>query len=71
MPGPDYINSIRNYPRVYSGINEQSADAAQQFLNTIIDTSKCSLTRLESTTATELAKVLENSLQSSKYSICN
>ena len=61
MPGPQYIDSIRNYPRVYSGINEQSAIAAGNFLNSIIDTSKCKLTRLKSTTATEMAKVLENS----------
>lgn len=65
MPGPDYINSIRNYPRVYSGINEKSAIAAESFLKTIIDTSICELTRLESTTATEMAKVLENSYRAS------
>ena len=65
MPGPDYINSIRNYPRVYSGINEKSANAAESFLKTIIDTSICELTRLESTTATEMAKVLENSYRAS------
>jgi nucleotide sugar dehydrogenase len=61
MPGPDYIDSIQNYPRVYSGIDEQSADAAEKFLQTIINTSTCKLTRLNSTTASEMAKVLENS----------
>lgn len=61
MPGPDYINSIREFPRVYAGINEISADAIEEFLKTIIDTSKCQLTRLEHTNATEMAKVLENS----------
>ena len=61
MPGPDYIDSIQNYPRVYSGIDEKSADAAECFLKTIIDTSQCTLTRLSNTTATEMAKVLENS----------
>ena len=61
MPGPEYINSIREFPRVYSGINDSSADAAEVFLSTIIDTEKCALTRLENTTATEMAKVLENS----------
>jgi len=34
---------------------------AESFLKTIIDTSKCKLTRLNSTTATEMAKVMENS----------
>lgn len=61
MPGPNYIDSIREYPRVYAGINENSADAVEEFLKTIIDVSKCELTRLEHTNATEMAKVLENS----------
>ena len=61
MPGPQYIDSIREFPRVYAGINEISADAVEEFLKTIIDISKCKLTRLEHTNATEMAKVLENS----------
>lgn len=61
MPGPEYINSIREFPRVYSGSNNISADAVEAFLKTIIDTSICNLTRLEHTNATEMAKVLENS----------
>ena len=61
MPGPDYINSIREFPRVYAGVNQISADAIETFLKTIIDISKCKLTRLEHTNATEMAKVLENS----------
>ena len=61
MPGPEYIDSIREYPRVYSGSNTISADAVEVFLRTIIDTSICELTRLEHTNATEMAKVLENS----------
>ena len=61
MPGPDYINSIREYPRVYSGINKRSADAVEEFLKSIINTSNCDLTRLDHTNATEMAKVLENS----------
>lgn len=61
MPGPQYIDSIREFPRVYSGVNESSANAVEKFLKTIIDVSKCDLTRLEHTNATEIAKVLENS----------
>ena len=61
MPGPEYIDSIQNYPRVYSGIDDKSADSAESFLKTVIDTTKCTLTRLSNTTATEMAKVLENS----------
>ena len=31
MPGPEYIDSIREFPRVYSGCNENSADAIEFF----------------------------------------
>ena len=61
MPGPEYIDSIREFPRVYAGVDNTSADAILDFLNTIIDTDKCDLTRLEHTNASEIAKVLENS----------
>ena len=61
MPGPQYIDSIREFPRVYAGVNESSANTVEEFLKTIIDISKCDLTRLEHTNATEMAKVLENS----------
>ena len=61
MPGPDYIDSIQNFYRVYSGINEYSANEAEKFLKTIISTKKYPLTRLGNTNATEMAKVLENS----------
>tara|TARA_B100002019_G_scaffold259207_1_gene244431 strand:- start:12969 stop:14459 length:1491 start_codon:yes stop_codon:yes gene_type:complete len=61
MPGPQYIDSIKFFPRVYSGINEESAKRTKDFLKTIIDTNQCDLTQLEHTNATEMAKVLENS----------
>ncbi len=61
MPGRDYLNSITNYWRVYSGINTISADKCKNFLNKIINTKKFPLSRLESTTASEISKVLENS----------
>ena len=61
MPGPNYIDSIQNFYRVYSGINEKSADSVESFLKTIISTKEYPLTRLGNTNATEMAKVLENS----------
>ncbi|MFT4797177.1 MAG: nucleotide sugar dehydrogenase [Candidatus Azotimanducaceae bacterium] len=60
-PGPNYIDSVRSFFRVYSGIDDRSADAVETFLRTVIRTDEYPLTRLESTTATEMAKVLENS----------
>ena len=64
MPGPNYIDSIINFYRVYSGIDEASADETEKFLKTIISTHKYPLTRLMNTNATEMAKVLENSYRS-------
>ena len=61
MPGPEYINSIRNFYRVYSGVDENSSNETQKFLKTIISTDEYPLTRLVNTNATEMAKVLENS----------
>jgi len=61
MPGPNYIDSIENFYRVYSANDQKSADDAEAFFKTIINTSKYPLTRLSSTNATEIAKVLENS----------
>jgi nucleotide sugar dehydrogenase len=61
MPGPHYIDSIQSFYRVYSGIDEASANAVEAFLKTIIRTDEYPLTRLGNTNATETAKVLENS----------
>ena len=61
MPGPNYIDSIQNFPRVFSGINDISIRATRKFLETIINTEDYPLTLLNGTNATEMAKVLENS----------
>jgi len=61
MPGKNYVDSIRNYFRVFSGVDEASAQATEAFLRTIISTDEYPLTRLGNTNATEMAKVLENS----------
>lgn len=61
MPGEKYFDSIVNFWRVYSGINEDSADRCQKFLESVINTDKYPLTRLGKTASTETAKVLENS----------
>jgi UDP-N-acetyl-D-glucosamine dehydrogenase len=63
MPGPQYIDSIQNFYRVFSGVDDKSALATETFLRTIIRTDEYPLTRLGSTNATEMAKVLENSFR--------
>jgi len=61
MPGPQYYESIVNFWRVFAGHTESAGDAAQAFLERVIDTERYPMTRLQSTTASETAKVLENS----------
>ena len=61
MPGPGYLDSIINFYRVFSGINTKSEVEIEKFLKTIISTKNYPLTKLKSTTSSEMAKVLENS----------
>ncbi len=63
MPGPKYIDSIQNFYRVFAGSDEESADAVESFLRTVIRTDEYPLTKLGNTNATEMAKVLENSFR--------
>ena len=66
MPGPKYIDSIKNFYRVYSGIDKRSADATE-VLKSIISTNKYPLTRLSSTNASEWQKY-RKFLQSNEHS---
>lgn len=61
MPGKNYFKSITNYWRVYSGVDEKSAKMCEAFLKTVIKTEEYPMTRLNTTTSSETAKVLENS----------
>ena len=69
MPGKNYYKSIVNFWRVYSGATEEAADAAEAFLTKVIDTENYPLTRLHSTTASETAKVLENSYRAANIAL--
>jgi UDP-N-acetyl-D-glucosamine dehydrogenase len=61
MPGDKYFDSIINYWRVYSGINDESADRCESFLSKVINVEDYPLTRLSNTIASETGKLLENS----------
>lgn len=61
MPGKNYLNSIKNFFRTYSGINKKSAKLAKNFLSKVVNTKEFPLRKENSTEASELAKVLENS----------
>lgn len=61
MPGPRYISSIRKFWRTFAGVDERSAQRARVFLDSFIDTSSFPLRELGDPTASEMAKILENS----------
>jgi len=50
-----------NFWRVYSGHTPKAADACERFLSQVVNAEKYPLTRVGSTTASEMGKVLENS----------
>lgn len=61
MPGPEYLQSLTATPRVYSGLTEKAADLTRSFLSSVLNHEATDLTYMHSTTASEMAKVLENS----------
>ena len=61
MPGADYLDSIVNFWRVYAGRTPAAADACEAFLAQIVNARDYPMSRLASTTASEMGKVLENS----------
>jgi UDP-N-acetyl-D-glucosamine dehydrogenase len=61
MPGREYFDSIINFWRVYAGQTGAAADSCEAFLSQVIDVQNFPLTRLTSTIASEIGKVLENS----------
>ncbi|MCG5525284.1 nucleotide sugar dehydrogenase [Ectothiorhodospira haloalkaliphila] len=71
MPGKEYLDSVINFWRVYSGHTPEAADACEAFLASIINVRDYPLTRLSSTTASETAKVMENTYRAVNISfIC-
>jgi len=63
-PGKNYLNSMKNFYRVYSGVNDASKLATRNFLKLVVNTTDFELTELESPRASEMAKLLENSYRS-------
>ena len=61
MPGKEYINSIVNNHRCYSGMNKSSAEACRKFLKTFINYKKFPLFEFKNIFDCEAAKILENS----------
>lgn len=60
MPGKDYLASITDYWRVFSGYTKKAGDMCEDFLTNVVNIDDFPLTRLSSTIASETAKVMEN-----------
>ena len=60
MPGPRYLDSVAHIRRSYAGIDAESADRAQEFLEKFVDVERYPLWRHASMRAAELAKLMEN-----------
>lgn len=69
MPGAEYFSSIVHYWRVFAGHDDAAAKAAEAFLRTVIDTENYPLTRLGTTTASETAKVMENTFRATTIAL--
>ncbi len=71
MPGKDYVNSIRNFWRVCSGINPESKERVARFLSEVIDVKRYPLTTLERPIESETAKIIENSYRATVLAFLN
>jgi nucleotide sugar dehydrogenase len=69
MPGADYFDSIVHYWRVFAGHTDEAAKAAERFLTSVIDTDAYPLTRLGNPTASETAKVMENTFRATTIAL--
>jgi nucleotide sugar dehydrogenase len=69
MPGANYVKSIRDFWRVYSGVNDKSKAMAKEFLTDVLDTDNYPLTELENTNASEMSKVMENSYRATNIAL--
>ena len=61
MPGQQYVDSVRNFWRVCSGIDRQSSDRVVRFLSEVINVKEFPLTVLSRPVESETCKIVENS----------
>ncbi|MDD2331556.1 MAG: nucleotide sugar dehydrogenase [Candidatus Cloacimonetes bacterium] len=69
MPGAKYVASIRDFWRVFSGVNQKSRDLCREFLSNVLNVKKYPLTELDHTNASELSKVMENSYRATNIAL--
>jgi len=63
MPGRHYVDSVRNYWRVCSGINAEARERVVAFLGDVLNTDAYPLTVLDRPVESETAKIVENSFR--------
>jgi len=63
MPGKDYVDSIRNFWRVCSGINDEARGRVKKFLEDVLNTKDYPLTVMDKPIESETAKIVENSFR--------
>jgi UDP-N-acetyl-D-glucosamine dehydrogenase len=71
MPGLHYIDSIENYWRVCSGINEDAKLKVVKFLNEVINTKEFPLVVMDKPIESETAKIVENSYRATILAFLN
>ncbi|MEW6442130.1 MAG: nucleotide sugar dehydrogenase [bacterium] len=63
MPGRQYVDSVRNFWRVCSGINDEAKRRVTEFLDQVLNTREFPLTVLDRPVESETAKIVENSFR--------
>ena len=63
MPGRDYVASIRDFWRVCAGVNDESRERVEKFLNEVLNTDEFPLTVMDKPIESETAKIVENSFR--------
>ncbi|MFH0824795.1 MAG: nucleotide sugar dehydrogenase [Pseudomonadota bacterium] len=71
MPGRDYVDSVRRFWRVCSGINDESRSRVVKFLSEVIDVKNFPLTVLDRPIESETAKIVENSYRAAILAFLN
>ncbi len=61
MPGRNYVNSIRDFWRVCSGINEKARERVVKFLSDVLNVDQYPLKVLDRPLESETCKIVENS----------
>ena len=71
MPGKEYVNSVRDFWRVCSGVNEESKRRVEKFLSEVLNVEEYPITVLERPIESETCKVVENSFRATILAFMN